>query len=155
VAGAVTQPVERDAAVVAGGPTEAAPTTLESPGTVVAEPSTTSATVPAVTTSAPPTTTAPARPAFTMTPTAPVSSSAGDHYVLSGNGCTGQRVTLRVHGGQLHGDLADFATPAADGTWGIGFMVALPGTYEMRAACTTADWVPLFEYAPVPFTILP
>jgi hypothetical protein len=176
VAGAVTQPAARDTAVVAGGPTDGTPATRDVSAPVTTALATTSTTTPAPTTTEPPvtvpptttttraeapstttapTTTAPAAPTFSMTPAGAVSSSAGDHYMLSGNGCSGQRVTLRVHGGQFDGDLADYATPAADGAWGIGFMVAIPGNYELRAACTTADWVAVFEYQPVPFTILP
>jgi hypothetical protein len=106
------------------------------------------------TTTVPPTTTAPPPPppTFTMTPSA--LPPTADPFELAGTGCPGRWVHLYVDGGQFDNIWYDVATPQPDGSWGFYVMVAPPGTYVMRATCTAADDVPLFEYEPVTFTIL-
>jgi hypothetical protein len=174
IVGAVTVGPDRDVELIAGGGTVSAPaapvvprattssTTTPAPPTTAPAVVTTTTTVPArpvvttATTAAPSTTTTAASgPRFTMTPTGALSASSGASFTLAGAGCTADRVVLRVHGGQLHGDMADYATVAPDGSWGIGFMVNPAGSYELRAECARADWSVVFRYAPVPFTILP
>jgi hypothetical protein len=166
---AARQPEPETTLVASGDPDDSAD---ERPAatTTTAEPTTTTTAAPVttvvVTTTAAPKTTVPSTTippattttvpaaAFAISPDQPLSASSGAHYMLAGTGCTGARVMLYVHGGQFAGEFYDTTTPLPDGTWGIGMMVAIPGTYEMRATCVDAGGATLFDYAPRSFTIL-